>query len=241
MPDKQAGVDSPAIEFFRVQHRARTRVREQFSKDAGDFLNAHQFVLSGVVSGLARIEGRKWPDDLPEDIQAKMTQVAQLTALFLHGVDSCEVAIAEGLYGQAGTLLRQQMEIIGAIDEVWLGKRNPKSTPKVSSLPPELRRHYGGLSEIAHAAVPDYLARMFTLEEGGLIGSPTVPQYSKDLALFLYSLELGLLLHFAVRQDDALKNAYGDGLNEEEKKLLFVGKTLADRAAEELEALKRYE
>ena len=100
------------------------------------------------------------------------SNVAQRTALFLHGIDPCEVAISEGLYGQAATLMRQQMEILGAIDEVWLDKRNPRSTPKVSSLPEEIRQHYGGLSELAHAAVPDYLNRMHTDIKGDLVGVP---------------------------------------------------------------------
>lgn len=190
---------SPAVDFLAAQYRHRAAVREAFKKEAGDFLLAHEFVLSGITSCLERFGGKKWPADLDAAIRLKVEQTSQLSALFLHGIDPCEVAISEGLYGQAATLIRQHMEILGAIDEVWLDKRNPRSTPKVSSLPEDIRQHYGGLSELAHAAVPDYLNRMYTGIKGDLVGAAIVPIFNKDMALFLYRIELGLLFQFANR------------------------------------------
>ena len=173
---------SPAVKFLSFQHHHRAKVRESFKKEAGDFLLAHEFVLSGIASCLERFGGKKWPAGLDEEVRLKVEQVSQLSALFLHGVDTCEVTIAEGLYGQAAALIRQHMEILGAIDEVSLDKRNPRSTPKVSSLPEEIRQHYGGLSELAHAAVPDYLNRMHTDIKGDLVGAAIVPTFNKDMA-----------------------------------------------------------
>jgi|TARA_R110000744_G_C19371224_1_gene562649 hypothetical protein len=226
---------SPAVKFLSFQHHHRAKVRESFKKEAGDFLLAHEFVLSGIASCLERFGGKKWPAGLDEEVRLKVEQVSQLSALFLHGVDTCEVTIAEGLYGQAAALIRQHMEILGAIDEVSLDKRNPRSTPKVSSLPEEIRQHYGGLSELAHAAVPDYLNRMHTDIKGDLVGAAIVPTFNKDMALFLYRIELGLLFQFAQRQEDALKAAYGgEGFTEDELKLFGAAMAAANKAADEL-------
>ncbi|WP_411975678.1 hypothetical protein [Sulfitobacter faviae] len=226
---------SPAIDFLSMQHRHRAAVREAFKKEAGDFLLAHELVLSGITSCLARFGGKKWSADLDEAIRLKVEQTAQLSALFLQGIDPCEVAISEGLYGQAATLIRQQMEILGAIDEVWIDKRNPRSTPKVSSLRKDIRQHYGGLSELAHAAVPDYLKNMHTDIKGDLVGAGIVPTFNKELALFLYRIELGLLFLFAERQEDALKAAYEEEIFiASELKLLGAAMSAANKAAEEI-------
>ncbi|WP_271179992.1 hypothetical protein, partial [Paracoccus kondratievae] len=143
--------------------------------------------------------------------------------------------LSEGLYGQAATLIRQQMEILGAIDEVWLNKRNPRSTPKVSSLPEDIRQHYGGLSELAHAAVPDYLKSMHTDVKGDLVGAAIVPTFNKDIALFLYRIELGLLFLFAQRQEDALKAAYEEeAFIDSELKLFGAAMSAANKAAKKI-------
>lgn len=226
---------SPAVGFLAAQHRHRAAVREAFRKEAGDFLLAHELVLSGITSCLERFGGKKWPADLDEAIRLRVEQISQLSALFLHGIDPCEVAISEGLYGQAAILIRQQMEILGAIDEVWLDKRNPRSTPKVSSLPEDIRQHYGGLSELAHAAVPDYLKSMHTNIKGDLVGAAIVPTFNKDMAIFLYRIELGLLFLFAKRQADALKAAYDkDAFIDSELKLFGAAMSAANKAAEEI-------
>jgi hypothetical protein len=231
---------SPAVNFLAAQHRHRAVVREDFKKEAGDFLLAHEFVLSGITSCLERFGGKKWRAELSEEIRVKVEQTSQLSALFLHGIDPCEVAISEGLYGQAATLIRQQMEILGAIDEVWNGKRNPRSTPRVSSLPKSIRQHYGGLSELAHAAVPDYLNRMHTSIKGNLVGAAIFPTFNKDMALFLYRIELGLLFEFAQRQEDALKAAYGgEAFIDDELKLLGAAVAAANKATDELGELPK--
>jgi len=223
---------SPAVDFLSDQYRQRSVVREAFKKEAGDFLVAHEFVLSGIASCLKRFGGKKWPTELEEDTRLKVEQTAQLSSLFLHGIDPCEVAISEGLYGQAAALMRQQMEIVGAIDEVWLEKRNPRSTPKVSSLPEDIRQHYGGLSELAHAAVPDYLSSMHTDIKDDLVGAAIVPTYNKEISLFLYRIELGLLFHFAHRQEEVIKVAYGgEAYSAEERNLLGVAMKAANTAA----------
>jgi hypothetical protein len=225
---------SPAVEFLAAQHRNRAAVREAFKKEAGDFILAHQFVLSGITSCLERFGGKKWRADLDQKIRLKVEQTSQLSALFLHGIDLCEVTISEGLYGQAATLIRQQMEILGAIDEVWLDKRNPRSTPKVSSLPKNIRQHYGGLSELAHAAVPDYLSRMHTDIKGDLVGTAIVPTFNKEMALFLYQIELSLLFNFALRQADTLKKAYdGEAFIDAELMLLRAAMTATNKASDE--------
>lgn len=117
---------SPADKFFYGQRRARTVNRMRFKKDAGDFLFAHEALVSAISLCLERFGGKKWPDGLDKNIAEKTAQVAQLSMHFMHGVDLCEIAIVEGLYGQGAALVRQQMEIIGAIDEVTEVSVSPK-------------------------------------------------------------------------------------------------------------------
>ena len=229
---------SPAVKFLVHQHRHRAAVRSDFKSAAGDLLTAHEFALSAIVQCLGRFAGKKWKTDLAFEAREKIEQVSQLSALFLQGIDPSEVAISEGLYGQAATLLRQRMEILGAIDEVWLGKRNPRSTPKITSLTSELRRHYGILSELSHAAVPDYLSQLHNSTRGDLVGTSLTPKFDKDVSIFLYRIELILLLEFSHRQEAAIKAAYGDdGFNNEETRLLRAAISTARSAIEKINAM----
>ncbi|WOI33044.1 hypothetical protein R1T40_19230 [Tritonibacter scottomollicae] len=225
---------SPAEEYFDGQRQARTVNRASFKEDAGDFLFAHEAMVSAITLCLKRFGGKKWPDNLDKEAADKTAQVAQLSMHFMHGVDLCEIAIAEGLYGQAAALMRQQMEIIGAIDEVTDGKRVPKRTPNIGSLSKELKSQYGGLSELTHAAVPDYLHQLFTDVCGDLVGAAITPLYRQGLALFLYRLEIGLLLEFVGRQANALNAAYGEAFDDEESKLINLAIGAANMATEKL-------
>lgn len=225
---------SPADIYFEGQIRARVANRGRFKKDVGDFLFAHEALVSAIALCLKRFGGKKWPEAIDEDVADKTAQVAQLSMHFMHGVDLCEIAIAEGVYGQAAAMMRQQMEIIGAIDEVWAGKRVPKLTPKIGTLSEQIRSQYGGLSELTHAAVPDYLHNMMTDVHGDLVGAAITPLYQKDLALFLYRIEIGILLEFVVRQEEALTAAYGEAFDEKETKLINLAVGAANMAADEL-------
>jgi len=63
----------------------------------GDFLFAHEAVVSAIALCLKRFGGKKWPAGIDKDVAEKNTQVAQLSMYFMHGVDLCEIAIAEGV------------------------------------------------------------------------------------------------------------------------------------------------
>lgn len=211
---------SPAVQFLVHQHRHRSAVRAYFREEAGGLLSAHEFALTAIVQFIQRFAGRKWGADLDDDARQKIEQVSQLSSLFLQGIDPCEVAIAEGLYGQAASLIRQRMEILAAMDEVWQGRRNPRRKPNIASLHDEIRRHYGVLSELTHAAVPDYLREMHTVTKGELVGATLMPVFNRNIAIFLYRIELLLLFDFSHRQEAAIRAAYGDGFSEEEGKIL---------------------
>jgi len=183
---------------------------------------------------LNRFGGKKWRDTLDKQDVDKVAQIAQLSMLFMQGVDICETSIAEGLYGQGAALLRQQMEIIAAMNEVWDGKRVPNKTPNISSLPEDLRPHYGGLSELTHAAVPEYLDHLFTDIKGDKVGASITPLYRKDLAIFLYRISLTLLMCFMEAQEKALQVAYGESYDEKEKKLIHLAVTANLLGAKEL-------
>ncbi|MEQ3671909.1 hypothetical protein [Pseudophaeobacter sp.] len=174
---------------------------------------------------------KKWPDNLDQETRVKAAQSAQLSVFFVQGIDPCEVLVAEGLYGQAASLIRQHMEIIGAIDEIWAGKRRSNQTPKISSLPHRLRQHHGGLSELSQAAVPKYLENIHTSKSGELVGASTEPGFKTEIALFLYRLELGLILLFATKQDEILQRIYGKGLDADEVRFLATAVNVADKMA----------
>lgn len=225
---------SPAAKFLEAQHLARTHVRNQFRDDAGGFLDAHQFALSAIAQCLDRIAGQRWQDTLDATEVERLTMLAQQSALFIHGIDPCEVAIAEGLYGQAASLVRQHMEILAATREILNGSRRRGRTPNVRNLPDAMRPHYGGLSELAHASVPEYLNAYLTHSRGERIGASLAPTYNKELALFLYRIELGLMIHMAEHIGDSLSIAYGDGFTPEELALFRLAVDAGNRAAEVL-------
>lgn len=50
----------------------------------------------------------------------------------MQGIHLCEEAIVEGLYLQAATLLRQEHEIISAVQELGIGRRRDGKTPHVT-------------------------------------------------------------------------------------------------------------
>lgn len=222
---------SPAVSFFGSQRHHRNHVRAQFKGAADEFLIAHEMSVSAITSCLKRFQGRKWPSGLDGETKEKAAQSAQLAVFFIQGIDPCEELIAEGLYGQAASLVRQHMEILGAIDEVWLGKRTAKRTPNISTLPHYLRQHYGGLSELAHASVPDYLDSLHTGFSKDLVGASTEPNFKEEIALFLYRIELGLLVLLAQKQDEILQKTYGEGLSSDELHFLTAAIQVADKMA----------
>lgn len=87
---------------------------------------------------------------------------------------------------------------------------------------------------MTHAAVPNHLNQLLTDVRGDLVGAAITPLYQPELALFLYRLEIGLLLEFTIRQEQALHAAYGEAFDQEETKLVNLAVGAANMAAEKL-------
>lgn len=76
---------------------------------------------------------------------------------------------------------------------------------------------------------------MHTDVKGDLVGAAIVPTFNKDMALFLYRIELGLLFLFAQRQEDALKAAYEEeAFIDSELKLFGAAMSAANKAAKKI-------
>ena len=228
---------SPAEEYFHSQLSRRTQNRVKFKKDesAQTLHFVHEVLVSMIAKMLKRIGGKRWPDDLDKEVAIKCTKVANLQQLFMHGVELCEVTILEGLYGQAAALMRQQMEIIAAIKAVWDGtdgkqknkktkgkKRGKPRTPNINLLPAHIKQHYGALSELTHAAVPEQLHFLFNVTNDDVGAASTLPVYKQNLARVLLVLEINLLFELIGSFEVALNEMYGKGFDDEELKLQKV-------------------
>ncbi len=203
-------------------------VSSQFRREFPDLFDAHESTVQAIMSCIARFDGRELPGDLDEHTRDKISQSAQLSALFLQGIEPCETCIVGGRYFQGSSLLRQQLEAICAIDEVWLDRRNPKKTPRVSSLATDLRRAYGYLSELTHASVPDHLRALQTERKGEKIGARVGLFFHRELADFLLQFAVRALLEFAFRQDHILTLGYGCAFEDDEISLIEKSLRLAE-------------
>jgi len=205
-----------AARYRRHRIKAASRSHRVFKSRSTLSTEAVDLALGVIVTVVGGFSGR--PSKSDESISSRLLQ----SAAFLHGMALCEQAILEATYSQAGSLVRQEMECIAAMEESKLGTRKEKKTPNVNNAPPELRRAYGQLSMMTHmsstAMLESLLAR--TAAPAGYVS--VVPQYNHEAARMLLGLHAALLIEFAVQLHILYLDAYGEGLTPLEQDTLQV-------------------
>lgn len=149
---------SPAVRLLSDQMSNRVEVREKFRAKFPELTDAHQFALSALAATITRHMAKKI--EAPSaDVEGQIALIAQ----FLTGVDLCESAIAEGLYSQGATLLKQELETVAAIEEYREGRRADGKTPRIGiSVTEGYGEVYGRLNEISHVSRHEVAKRLCT-------------------------------------------------------------------------------
>jgi len=206
----------------QIQHRAR--IREETKRTLGGLLDLHPVCL-GVIREITlyRIEE---PGNTNESISLRLA----LGASFIQGIEICEVAIVEGLYSQAASILKQEMETIAAMKESSRDIRKNKVTPRISHLTTPMGRIYGMLNGISHTSDKELFVPIYKLEvseESEIQPVSITPKFNQDMGYIFYGVHLVLLMEFIDCLLDLESDLHGYLIPEElEKEISYVYKEL---------------
>lgn len=200
-----------AIALLSTSQQARSEIRERAKVDYGGLLDAHLITMSLIMRAVQRSHLN------PGTTSASTSERLTLFASFIQGVDLAETAVSEGLYFQAAALIKQQMETVAAMNELAKGQRRDKQTPNVTHLLWRLNVHYGRIQGAAHVSNSALLHDFYQAEaQGEAVPVSILPRYSKSAARYLHTLEVAVMLQFALAVGDLFQDMYGDRWNEEE-------------------------
>lgn len=173
-------LDSGYISLGRIYERrcehARMFNRRDSVKDIpGELIHAHT-LLMGVIASILEVNSNKQVPTTGEETQRKFV----LLMSFIQGISLCEQSILQGLYLQAGSLVRQEYETLILLNEVQKGRRRDGKSPNPANFPWDNRGLYPLLSALTH------LSNHYLLE--AIVGYNTtwgdyasaLPQYRKN-------------------------------------------------------------
>ncbi|MFW5809088.1 MAG: hypothetical protein ACOCWN_01260 [Halanaerobium sp.] len=222
--DKTKELFKNAIDFFSVQQEHRNENREKTKPVYGAMSYGH-IVCLGAINSLIKRYNLK-----PGKTNEKITNSLSLLSSFFQSIDICEVAITESIYVQATALLKQEMEIISAFEEIWKDKREDGVTPNVSNLKFDLNKLYGDINDIAHTGKQKILNEFFQvdLKTGNKIKPTSItPVFDKKLARRLFGLHLALMIQGALCLDRLFNEMYDEGFAKKEYTFIsYAGQTL---------------
>ncbi|WEJ56766.1 hypothetical protein [Devosia sp. FJ2-5-3] len=209
------------VAIYGGKHVERSQAnRDKFKseKDWEALSQAHASAVSALINFLSRIAGKPIPEDR-EDVQGQITLVAH----FVQGIQLVETAVVEGLYPQAATLLRQEHEIVAAVEEFTAGRRRDAKTPHATiGVLRNMGRVYGDLSGAAHVSQRDLLQNIVIMEIGEKRGPSLLPIYHAELTRNLYALHVSYIIMMTQLANDIHHALSGDELHDDEVKLLAI-------------------
>jgi hypothetical protein len=191
--------------------------RGKFKDNDIRLTEAHAFAWSALGNLISRSAGAKIMED-PD-----VSQQLNLISHFLQSINLCEVAVVEGLYLQAATLLRQEHEIISAVQELGVGKRKDGKTPHATiGVLKNMGKAYGELSGAAHVSQSVLLHSIIEMEKGELRGPSAFPIYHRELARNLYALHVCYIVLMARIAGEVNEVIGLSGLSEDEEKMVVL-------------------
>jgi hypothetical protein len=188
----KADLIGSASTLYAAQKVASDQVRAQSKAALGRMVDAH-LLVSGVLGGvLLRTNGKLTQEGLLNQ------ERRVLFASYVVGLPLCELAIVEGRYLQALTLLRQEMETLAQIVISHSGQRKPGKLANVAVLGRDISRIYGDLSAAAHASNHDMASELLTqvleTEDKVSTGTYFYPIQNRELARKAFALHLFLTM-----------------------------------------------
>ena len=208
-----------AVQFLSGHIDHRREVREHSAKFNLNLVTAHHSALNAVISYKNRTPNRipKGLKDEEKNILGRMLLMAQ----FLQGVDITETAISEGLYAQAGNLLKQELETLTAIEEFRKGKRKNKNTPNIqNSRYTKFKELYCQYNEIAHPSHEETLEALFLGEKNGHRYAKTNPRFHANVFRKFYGNQATFFVMLFEQMENLFFEAFEIEGNEEEHGLV---------------------
>ena len=198
-----------ATELLGYQIASGNLTREKSKECYGALLEGHMQVVGAISSALKRRDGER------SEIIGDSQQQIVLIAAFVQGINIVECSISEGYYIQAAALIRQELEMIAALEEIKKGIRVQNKTPNVKHVPWSLSSLYGDLSKATHAADHGILQDILYPDSSSLMedtaGVVMVPIYQETVAWRLYGLHVALLIQLTQHLNDHHELVFGEG------------------------------
>jgi hypothetical protein len=193
----------------------RSAIRKKSKALNANLLTAHQLAFSAVISYQDRIQGRQYEATDPS-IRGRMSLIAQ----FVQGVDITEVAISEGLYANAANLLKQELEILVAIDEYQAGKRRDGRSPNVRNILSRFYNRYSEFNNLAHPTRQEILESLSTFSDGEHYGPTTIPRFNAELYHILYGNQAMFLVMIFARMRTVFREVFDMDWDDEETRII---------------------
>ncbi len=190
--------------------------KDAFAGIPNELIYAHDLLLGVMGSMLEENNGKRVPAG-----DSAISRRFVLTAAFVQGISLCEQSILEGLYLQAGNLIRQEFETLGLIDEINKNKRSDRKNVNAKYAPWNGSKHYGELSALAHLSDHRILDSIIGYNTTWGDYAATVPQYQKDTTIRLYDFHISMMLKLVYE----IKYLYGEvlGYNANERENNVIG------------------
>ena len=214
--DLQKKMIAPASRMLALQQQEEQKVRKLSLDAYGQLVEANLLITGVIASILFRLNGRV--SMAFGNVHERMS----LLSSFVIGIDLCERSISGGKYIQASALLRQEMEILAALNELKLNKRVAGKTPNICHLDLSMRKLYSDLTDATHVSKPHILS-LATQYKGGegvsaedTFTSRNFVELDAELARRLYALHVLIMMHIVGVFEEHLQEVYSDELSEDE-------------------------
>ncbi len=131
-------------DFETKQNNYRAKILEQSSSVQSDIIVAHDEIEFSTIAYFERV----LPDNtkFPEEKEREM----YLIAAWFKNVSLTRLALDNGFYYQAAALIRQELELVTAINDLQKGNFKQGHTPNVGNNFPNLQTLYKNLSSTVH-------------------------------------------------------------------------------------------
>jgi len=196
----------------------RDMIRRQSEEAMKALMVAHNKILSAALSLLNRASEKEF------DIEGTtLSEQMHLIAQFLQGIDLTMQSILTGCYHQAANLLKQETEILAAIEECTKGLRKEGRTPNVGNNLMSFREKYGELNDIAHPSRTEIVQMLTTFHEGDALGPTIDPEFDLKLGCNFFGYHTFLLVKVSWKMDEAFRSALSIQLDDVEAAMIMEG------------------
>lgn len=203
--------------YARNCEHARMLNRRDGLSDMHELLHAHTLLVGVIGSMLEQHNGRRVPVK-DEGISRKFV----LTAAFVQGISLCKQSILQGLYLQAGNLIRQEYETLALLNEIKAGKRKDDKVANAKYAPGKGSKHYGQLSAYAHLSKHQILDSIIGYNTAWGDFASTTPRYQKENAERLFSFHTSMVFGLVEELQTLYAEMYGYKSDERESSVVDV-------------------